>query len=272
MNILDTIVQSKKEELRLAQKQVPLTALQDAAHYHRTTLSVAARLLAPEGLPVIAEYKRRSPSKGWIHEQAHLPTVVAGYASQHVAAISILTDGPFFGGSPAHLQEARGLVDVPLLRKDFTIDAYQLHEAKAWGADVVLLIAAILSPTQVQELSHEAHSLGLQVLLELHDESELEHVCPGISLVGINNRNLKSFEVNTDQSIRLQQQLPTHLLRVAESGIHSAETGAMLLDAGFDLLLMGEYFMKQAQPPIAIAHFAHQLKQLRQHRASPVDG
>lgn len=272
MNILDTIVESKKEELQAAKKQVPLSALQDAAHYHRSTLQVADRLQLPNSLPVIAEHKRRSPSKGWINEQADLTSIVQGYAAQGVAAISVLTDGPFFGGSPAHLQQARALVDVPLLRKDFTIEAYQLHEAKAWGADIVLLIAAILSPAQVQELTDEAQSLGLQVLLELHDEDELQHVCPAVSMVGINNRNLKSFEVNTDQSIRLQQQLPRHLLRVAESGIHSAETGAMLLQAGFDLLLMGEYFMKQEQPPIAIANFAHQLKKLDPAQANTVAG
>ncbi len=260
MNILEKIVVTKKEELALAKQQHPLETLKDAAHYHRQTISTVARLRSGTTAGVITEFKRRSPSKGWINEHAVLAEVVQGYAKNGAAAISVLTDVDYFGGSLDDLRKARSLVEVPLLRKDFTIDGYQLHEAKAAGADLILLIAAILSPIQVQELTDEAHSLGLEVLLELHDEAELAHVYDEVDMVGINNRNLKNFEVNIEQSIRLQSQLPKHILRVAESGIHSAKVAQSLLQNGFEALLMGEYFMKQAEPDMAFASFVNQLK------------
>jgi indole-3-glycerol phosphate synthase len=261
MTILDKIVATKKEELSAAKRLFPKSMLLDGNFFHTAKHSVTEAIRSGKTTGVITEFKRRSPSKGWINEHAVAPEVAKGYAASGASAISVLTDSQYFGGSLTDLRMVREAVAVPLLRKDFTIDAYQLYEAKANGADIILLIAAILSPAQVKELAAEAHSIGLEVLLEIHDEQELLHVCAEADLVGINNRNLKNFEVNIDHSIRLQSLLPRHTIRVAESGIHSAEVGARLMQSGFDALLMGEYFMKQPDPAIAFASFSNQLKE-----------
>jgi indole-3-glycerol phosphate synthase len=262
MNILEKIVATKREEVMLLKKLAPIASLQENPAFLAPCISISERLKLPGTTPVIAEFKRRSPSKGWIHENAEAATIAKGYSTGNAAAISVLTDADYFGGSVSDLLKAKtNAPQVPILRKDFTIDAYQLHEAKSIGADIILLIAAILSPAQVQELTDEAQSIGLQVLLELHDESELEHVCAAVDMVGINNRNLKNFEVNIEHSIRLQSMLPANMLRVAESGIHSVEVAAQLLNSGFNLLLMGEFFMKQPDPALAFAQFSKQLKE-----------
>jgi indole-3-glycerol phosphate synthase len=263
-NILDTIVARKHEELALAKQQAPLSLLQHKAAYHAACVSAAQRIRHGAKPAVITEFKRRSPSKGWINEGAAVEDIVPDYCSNGAAAISVLTDADFFGGSLADLELAAALVDCPLLRKDFTIDAYQLHEAKAYGADLILLIAAVLSPAQVQELAAEAKSIGLEVLLELHAEEELAHVCEAVDMVGINNRNLKNFEVNLDHSIHMAAALPAHKLRIAESGIHSAGAAVYLKQHGFDGFLIGEYFMKQPDPSIAFAEFVNQFNQLRE--------
>lgn len=260
MNILEKIVETKKEELEAAKRFMPKSMLIDRPLFHGPQHSVSDAIRSGKTSGIIAEFKRRSPSKGWINEFANPAEVAVGYAAAGAAAISVLTDTRYFGGSLTDLLVVRDAVGVPVLRKDFTIDAYQLYEAKANGADLILLIAAILSPAQVKELAEEAHSIGLEVLLEIHDEQEVLHVCPAADLVGVNNRNLKNFEVNIEHSIRLQNMLPGHTIRVAESGIHSVETARQLLDSGFDALLMGEYFMKQPDPAVAFATFTNQLK------------
>lgn len=260
MNILDKIVVTKKDEVAAAKRLFPKSMLVEKPLYRSAVHSVTDAIRSGNTTGVITEFKRRSPSKGWINENADPEKVATGYAAGGAAAISVLTDTQYFGGSLSDLDKVRKAVGIPLLRKDFTIDAYQLYEAKAHGADIILLIAAILSPAQVNELAEEAHSIGLEVLLEIHDEIELMHVCPAADLVGINNRNLKNFEVDIEHSIRLQSMLPRHTIRVAESGIHSPEVATQLLQSGFDCLLMGEYFMKQQDPSIAFASFANQLK------------
>jgi indole-3-glycerol phosphate synthase len=261
MTILDKIVETKREELTAAKKLFPKSMLMNSPLFHVPKHSVTEAIRSGKTSGVITEFKRRSPSKGWINEQANPVEVAQGYAFSGAAAISVLTDTQYFGGSLSDLQQVRQAVGVPLLRKDFTMDAYQLYEAKANGADIILLIAAILSPGQVKELAAEAHSIGLEVLLEIHDEPELLHVCPEADLVGINNRNLKNFEVNIERSIRLKSMLPGDTIRVAESGIHSVEIACKLLNGGFDALLMGEYFMKQTDPAMAFASFSNQLKE-----------
>lgn len=261
MNILEKIVGTKREEIALLKRESPMAVLQDTPAYASPCLSIQSSMALPGATPVIAEFKKRSPSKGWINERANPAEVAMAYSNGNAAAISVLTDSQYFGGSIADLQAVREQAPLtPILRKDFTIDPIQLHEAKAIGADIILLIAAILSPAQVKEFTEEAKSIGLGVLLELHDESELEHVCPLVDMVGINNRNLKNFEVNIEHSIRLQGMLPANMLRVAESGIHSVEIAAQLLNGGFNLLLMGEYFMKQESPNLAFSTFSNQLK------------
>ncbi len=264
MTILDKIVATKKEELAAAKKLFPKSMLMDRPLFHQPAYSVKHAIQSGNTSGIITEFKRRSPSKGWINEHASLQEVCRGYAASGASAISVLTDSLYFGGSLTDLQQVRQAVAVPLLRKDFTIDAYQLYEARANGADIILLIAAILSPMQVKELTDEAHRIGLEVLLELHDEQEMDHVCAEIDLAGINNRNLKNFEVNIAHSIRLQGMLPANTIRVAESGIHSIEVAAQLLQSGFNALLMGEYFMKQSEPGNAFANFSKQLKEIIQ--------
>jgi indole-3-glycerol phosphate synthase len=263
MNILEKIVETKKEEVASAKRMFPKSMLLDRSLYHSPKYSVTEAIRSGSTTGVITEFKRRSPSKGWINEQADPVKVALGYAANSAAAVSVLTDTSYFGGSLDDLDQVRKAIQIPILRKDFTIDSYQLHEAKAHGADIILLIAAILSPAQVRELASEAHQIGLEVLLELHDESELEHVCNEADLVGINNRNLKNFDVNIEHSIRLQSMLPKNAIRVAESGIHSPEVALQLLQSGFHSLLMGEYFMKQTDPAIAFATFVNELNTLK---------
>lgn len=261
MTILDRIVDTKKEEITASAKAAPLAMLRELPMYQQPCVSVMDRISRITQPLVITEFKRRSPSKGWIHQEAKVEQVIPGYQTHGALAISVLTDEPYFGGSLKDLQTAAALVNTPLLRKDFMIDPYQLHEAKAYGASIILLIAAILTPAQVQEMAAEAKSLGLSILLELHDESELQHCCPEVDLVGINNRNLKTFAVNLDQSIRLAAALPKDKCRIAESGIHDATAAVYLKRQGFDGFLIGEQFMKQPDPAIAFAGFKQSFQQ-----------
>ncbi len=260
-NILEKIVETKKGEVERARENHAIEDFSNFPFYHRVCHSAVQSIRSGSNSGIIAEFKRRSPSRGWINQDASLADVVEGYHSGGAAAISVLTDTDYFGGSLHDLGMARGFSDLPLLRKDFMIDVYQIHEAKAAGADLILLIAAILQPHEVKTLAAEAKALGLEVLLEIHEESEVGHVCDEVDLVGINNRNLKNFEVNIEQSIRLQHLLPVHLVKVAESGIQSMETAVSLRESGFEALLMGEFFMKQKDPAEAFGDFASALQQ-----------
>jgi len=247
MTILEKIVLEKRRELEERKLMVPQKTLQMLKGYRRTTLPV------PEGFPapfIIAEYKRRSPSKGDFASAGLSPVDVAkGYAAAGSSAISILTDSAFFGGSLEDLQSVReALPTTPLLRKDFIIDPYQVHESRAFGADIILLIASVLTPAEVCRLAGLAHELGLAVLLELHGEDEMGHYCNGIELVGINNRDLKTFDVDTDRSVRMLGLLPAGVPAVAESGLDGPRSVKGLHVAGFSGFLMGEYFMNSSDP------------------------
>ncbi|WP_290712119.1 indole-3-glycerol phosphate synthase TrpC [Flavihumibacter sp. CACIAM 22H1] len=222
MNILDTIIAAKKIEVEERKAQRPLPILEKEVFFNRTPLSLAQFLKDPARTGIIAEFKRKSPSKGAINTQADVGAVTAAYANCGASAISVLTDESFFGGTADDLRVARQQM-VPLLRKDFMIDAYQVYEAKAMGADIILLIAACLGPRQVLDLSRLAQDMGLSVLLELHDESELNHVNEYTPIVGINNRNLKTFEVNIEKSLEMAAKLPAACLKVAESGIDKVD-------------------------------------------------
>ena len=259
MNILDQIIEHKKEEVAAAMAAVPVSELEGRPFYARPCLSLQAFLTDPEKTGIIAEFKRRSPSKGVINDQASVREVTRGYAAAGASCLSVLTDVHFFGGSNKDLGEAR-VNAIPILRKDFIIDEYQIVEAKAIGADVILLIAACLKPDEVRRLAAFAESLGLEVLLEIHHEDELEHICDATPVVGVNNRDLKTFEVDVERSIRLSKRIPAGKLLVAESGINRVETIWHMQDAGFDGFLVGEYFMKDKNPAIAFAAFVQQLK------------
>ncbi len=216
MNILDKIVLQKQKEVAAARSAVCVAQHEQSKHFQRATASLSNRILQENSTGIIAEFKRKSPSKGVINDKVKVEDVVSQYAAAGVSGCSVLTDTEFFGGAPQDLMTARDVVNIPLLRKDFMIDEYQFLEAKSWGADVILLIAAILTPQQVKSFTDVAHSLGLEVLLELHDESELNHVYHKVNMVGINNRNLKTFQVDVEQSVRMAEKLGDGFVKIAE--------------------------------------------------------
>lgn len=259
MDVLQKIVAQKKLEVAERKKQKPARELEEGPFFKAEALSLKTFLLNPEKTGIIAEFKRRSPSKGIINDQASVEEVTTAYAQHGASGISVLTDEEFFGGSLNDLLAAT-VNEVPLLRKDFMIDEYQLIEAKAYGAEVILLIAACLSKNDVKTLAATAKRLGLEVLLEVHNEEELEHVCDDVDLVGVNNRNLKTFAVDVQTSFRLIEKIPANKPAVAESGINDVQTILSLKRAGFKGFLIGEAFMKTAAPAIAFSQFVNELR------------
>lgn len=259
MNILDTIVANKQKEVAARKKQVTVAELEKTKLFANTTLSLKSFLTDPSKTGIIAEYKRKSPSKGIINAHSGVQEITNAYVANGASGLSVLTDEVFFGGTLNDLLAVTA-GEVPILRKDFMIDEFQILEAKAYGASVILLIAACLNPGQVQALAKTARSLGLEVLLEVHNEKELEHVCDEVDLIGVNNRNLKTFEVNIETSLKLIHKIPTGKPAVTESGINDINTILTLRNAGFSGFLIGERFMKEQDPAIAFADFVHQLK------------
>jgi indole-3-glycerol phosphate synthase len=258
-NILATIVAQKWKEVAARKNEISITQLEAMPLFAKQGLSLKANLEKQHTTGIIAEFKRMSPSKGIINDKASVKEVTAAYHKFGAAGISVLTDTEFFGGSLDDLSMAIQN-DIPVLRKEFIIDEFQITEAKAYGASVILLIASCLTPATTKLLAMKAKALGLEVLLELHDETELEHICDEVDLVGINNRSLKSFEVNINHSLELKNKLPKGKLSIAESGIYSVETYQLLKKEGFDGFLMGEYFMKEENPAQAFELFTKAIK------------
>lgn len=258
-NILAKIVDHKKIEVAERKTQMSIAQLEAMPLFNRGGNSMKLNLLNKALTGIIAEFKRQSPSKGIINDTASVADVANAYAKYGAAGISVLTDKTFFGGTIDDLSIAVKN-PIPVLRKEFIIDEYQLIEAKAYGASVILLIAACLTPNTTNALAKYAKSLGLEVLLEIHDATELGHISEAVDFVGINNRSLKSFEVNIEHSLELKHQLPKGILSIAESGIYSVETFNVLKKEGFDGFLMGEYFMKQADPAAAFEAFVTSIK------------
>jgi indole-3-glycerol phosphate synthase len=254
MNILEKIIARKQVEVAQRKRDVPVAVLERYGDFKKVPLSLKASLKDETKTGIIAEFKRASPSKGIINDAATVADVTTAYATHGASGISVLTDETFFKGSLDDLAIAIK-TDVPVLRKDFMIDDYQVAEAKAYGASVILLIAACLTPKEVKALARTAKNLGLEVLLELHDETELDHVCDVVDFIGINNRNLKTFTVDLEQSIRLAQKLEDGFLKIAESGISSPENMQYLRQRGFDGFLIGEHFMKERDPGGAFQKF-----------------
>jgi len=259
MNILDAIIKQKRTEVTEKQKLVPIEEVKQSEYFSRQVFSMKEYLLDPEKTGIIAEFKRKSPSKGDINKAADVVHVTEAYTRNGASALSVLTDEHFFGGSPNDLVRAR-VNDLPIIRKDFIIDEYQIVESKAMGADAILLIAACLSPLEVKQLAEFAVLIGLEVLLELHDESELGHICDKIELVGINNRNLKTFEVDIDRSLAMAAKIPADKIKIAESGISTVENIRLFRKNGFSGFLIGENFMKQENPAIAFEQFVNLLR------------
>ena len=260
--ILDTIIAAKKKEI---ERFKPLSSIErfkrDGFFWEVSNRSLVQSLLMPGSTGIIAEFKRKSPSKGWFKtKELEVEPVVVAYNHLGAAGISVLTDEEFFGGDLDDLIQTKVISDIPVLRKDFIVDQWQIAEAKAFGADVILLIAACLSPAEVKSLAAYAKSIGLEVLLEIHNEEELGHICDETDLVGVNNRNLKTFEVDINISLELINKIPTGKPAVAESGISNVETIVTLKQAGFKGFLIGETFMKEPHPGKAFEAFVQELR------------
>lgn len=259
MNILEKIIEHKQAEVETGKRQVTVEELMQRKFFTRDTLSMKQFLLDDTKTGIIAEFKRRSPSKGVINNNADVSEVTGVYAMYGASGLSVLTDEKFFGGAAGDLTQAR-IHPIPILRKDFIIDEYQLLQSRAMGADVILLIAACLTAGRVKELASFARSLQLEVLLEIHAEDELQHICDEVDMVGVNNRDLKTFSVNVNRSIELSKRIPADKIRIAESGIDDAETIRIFKDAGFKGFLIGEKFMKAENPGEAFKDFVEKMR------------
>jgi len=263
MTILDKIIAYKKEEIAKLRSEVALEKLVKSPQFKRTPLSLKKALTTPNSTGVIAEFKRQSPSKGVINNTAEIAQVTKEYLEAHVAAQSILTDTHFFGGSILDLIKARTInKTVPILRKDFIVDAFQIIEAKAIGADVILLIVACLTKQQLKDFGALATDVGLEVLYEVHNLKDLEKIDLDSKIIGINNRNLKTFKVDLENSINLANQIPSSCIKVSESGINDPKTIAGLKEFGFKGFLIGESFMKTNNPGVACKKFINQITSL----------
>lgn len=259
MNILEKIAQHKRQEVQALKEQVSWKELERSSGFKRSTQSMK-NSLDSSMTGIITEFKRRSPSKPDINVKAEVDNIVPAYDHGGASGISILTDIHFFGGSNYDLQKGRDLTDLPILRKDFILDEFQILETKAIGADVLLLIAAILAPKEIREFTRTAKDLGLEVLLEVHTMEELlENLHPDIDLVGVNNRNLKTFKVDLENSLRIKEEIPDEFPKIAESGLQEVAVVRELRQRGFNGFLMGENFMKTQDPGAAAAGFIQQL-------------
>lgn len=257
-NILTEIIANKRFEVDFQKRSIPLEALQDNLTDIQPKYSMREALsCSPTG--IIAEFKRRSPSKGWINRNAAVGDVVQRYEESGASALSILTDEKYFGGTLRDVRTARPLVHIPILRKEFIIDEYQLYQAKIVGADAILLIAAALEEEQCRELTEKAHLIGLEVLLEIHSEAELKYIGANTDMVGINNRNLGNFHTTTDYSFQLAELMPEDKLLISESGISDPAIVRELRKKNFRGFLIGETFMKTGDPGNTLKRFIAQI-------------
>jgi indole-3-glycerol phosphate synthase len=263
MTILDQIIENKAYEVEKSKEMVSIEELKSSEYFERKTNSLVLNLKSEFASGIIAEFKRKSPSKGNINIGAGIAEVTTGYAKAGASGLSVLTDNVFFGGFKEDLKIAREKnPEIPILRKDFMIDEYQIYEAKSWGADVILLIAANLSAQQIENLSNKAHELGLEVLLEIHDLEELEKSpLTNIDLIGVNNRNLKNFaENNINASLELAKHIPADKIKISESCISQPEAIRQLKAEGYQGFLIGETFMKTHNPAISLENFIKNIK------------
>lgn len=263
MNILDQIISHKRKEVDERKSLYPVKLLEKSIYFDSPVVSLKKYLLREDKVGIIAEIKRKSPSKGIINQHVSIERTSIGYMQAGASALSVLTDAEFFGGKNEDLTTSRKYNYCPILRKDFTIDEYQIVEAKSIGADAILLLANVLDAEQIKELARFAKSLGLEVLLEIRDKEELKSVNEFVDIVGVNNRNLKDFSVNVNQSFELAEMIPNNYVKILESGIDSAKTILDLRKAGFIGFLIGEKFMKQSRPEEACAKFIKEIKELQ---------
>ncbi|PCH54077.1 MAG: indole-3-glycerol phosphate synthase [Flavobacteriaceae bacterium] len=261
MNILDKIIAHKKQEVAQLMKEVSLDKLVKSPNFSRTPISLKQALTSKNSNGIIAEFKRQSPSKGIINDKATIIEVTQGYLEANVAAQSILTDTQFFGGSILDVMQARTVNKItPILRKDFIVDGFQIVEAKAIGADAILLIAACLTKQELKNYGKLADDLGLDVLYEVHNQEELDKIELGDNIIGINNRNLKTFEVDIEHSVELASHIPASCVKVSESGLNNPRVIMGLKEYGFQGFLIGENFMKTENPGLSCKSFMNQIK------------
>lgn len=261
MTILDKIIENKKKELSILKKLTPVNELEKSGYFRRKPFSLSSFLTEKSRTSIIAEFKRKSPSKGIINSFSMAGDIVSGYFREGASGVSILTDTQFFGGSVSDLLVVRDKSEFPILRKDFIIDEYQVIESKSIGADTVLLIAAVLQRSEILKLSELARSLGMEVLLEVHEPDELDKVNQYVNIIGVNNRSLKSFEVDINISVKMAGLIPHGFLKISESGISSSATIKNLISYGYNGFLIGEKFMSCSDPVRAFSDFAIELKQ-----------
>ena len=267
MNILQEIIAHKQKEIGERKGLYPVPLLEKSIYFNTPVVSLCHYLQRKDKSGIIAEFKRRSPSKGNINPYATVEQVSIGYMQAGASALSVLTDSKYFGGRSEDLTEARKYNFCPILRKEFIIDEYQIIEARSIGADVILLIAECLEKAQLAALAKTAKGLGLEVLMEVHSADQLDKWTPDIDLVGVNNRDLKTFTVSIENSLKLYKAMPTEALKISESGISDPESIVELKAAGFDGFLIGETFMKSANPPAACADFIESVNRLQKQSA-----
>lgn len=258
-DILQEIVATKRAEIDRRKRETDLQALYRQAETPRATRHSLREALRSSSTGIISEFKRRSPSKGWINRDADVQSVVRAYQQAGATALSVLTDTPYFGGTDDDLRAARQACSLPILRKDFTIDEFQLVESRVLGADAVLLIAAALTREQCRRFAEIAHQLELEVLLEIHDQSELDYYSEYVDVLGVNNRNLGSFHTDVANSFRLIEQMPQEATPISESGISNPDTVKELRAIGFKGFLIGENFMKTDAPGDSLKSFINAL-------------
>lgn len=262
MNILDQILEHKRKEVDERKSLYPVRLLEQSIYFQTQPVSMRKYIQREDKSGIIAEIKRMSPSKGVINAHVSVERTSIGYMQAGASAISVLTDKKFFGGSNDDLTTARKFNFCPILRKDFTIDEYQIIEAKSIGADVILLIAAALESSQMKSFTSVAHSLGLEVLLEVHNKEELERsLDAGADLIGVNNRDLKTFNLSIEVSKSLASMIPKEVVKVSESGIESPDTIVELREYGYEGFLMGQNFMQHSVPEKACKEFIDELRE-----------
>lgn len=259
MSILDKIINNKRIEVEERKSLYPVKLLERSIYFNTKPVSLKQYLLRPDKSGIIAEFKTQSPSKGIINAYADVEKVSVEYMQAGASALSVLTDQKFFGGSFENLTKARKNNYCPILQKDFIIDEYQIVEAKSIGADAILLIADILSKTDLNRFSTLAKSLGLEILFEMHDSLELSKLNDQIEIIGVNNRNLKTFQVDIESSIRISDLIPNNLIKVSESGIHSVNDIVLLKQHAYNGFLIGENFMKTNHPGKACKDFIDEI-------------
>lgn len=257
MSILKEIVANKQKEVSQRMRLISLLELESKPNFKKECLSFKEHLLNPEKLGIISEFKRKSPSKGVINANADVKDVTSGYQLGGASALSVLTEICYFNGSDNDLVEAKSATSIPIIRKDFVVDPFQIAESKALGADAILLIAEILEKEQMKDFHSYAHELGLEVLIEVHGESDLDKLPSSAQIVGVNSRNLNTFNVNLNHSANMLNLLPKDVVKVAESGISSVEDYITLKQIGFDAFLIGELFMRNQNPGNACLNFTN---------------